>query len=221
MTFNYQEINAEIVNNQRWYFTPSGGMPSITTVLGHTQPPEKIASLERWRDSMGHTEADAFTQRAANHGTNVHLLIERFLKGENVLEHIDGKPVPELDVQGFNSLKFKLKAIDEVWGQEVALYSDYFKIAGRCDFVGKFKNVPAIIDFKTSSRIKSRDDIEDYKLQLAFYAAAHNEMFGTDIKDGFILMAVKSGFPVEFHFNLEEYYEKLDIRAKMFWAKHK
>lgn len=219
MKFDYRDIGADIVNGQRWYMTPAGKMPSITTILGHTQPPEKAESLQRWRDSMGHAEADAFTARAATNGTNVHLLIERYLKGEDVMAPINGDPVPEQSIKGFNSLKLKLKSIDEVWGQEVALYSEFFKVAGRCDFVGVFKKVPAIVDFKTSSRIKSEADIEDYKLQLAFYAAAHNEMFGTNIQDGFILMAAGSGFPIEFRFNLEEFYDKLYERSEMFWSK--
>lgn len=219
MKFNYQDLSAETNGEAgRRYFTPVGSFPSITTVLGKTQPPEKVHSLQRWRDSLGHDEADEFTRQAAAHGTAVHLLIERYLKGEKVSVPIDGNPVKESDLQSLNSLKFKLRNVNEIWGQEVALYSEFFKVAGRCDFVGVYNEKPSILDFKTSSRIKNRDEIEDYKLQLAFYAASHNEMYGTNINDGVILMATKSGLPIEFHFELEQFYDKLYERVQQFYS---
>jgi genome maintenance exonuclease 1 len=86
-----------------------------------------------------------------------------------------------------------------VWGQECALYSPSLEVAGRCDLVGKYKGIPVIVDFKTAGRVKGHKDIGDYKLQLAFYACAHNEMFGTNIRDGVILMVAQTGFPMEFN----------------------
>lgn len=219
MTFTYPELST-VSHNGRWYCTPQDKYyPSITTILGTTSPPEKVASLENWRNSLGHAKADAVSKTAMERGTNVHLLAERYLKGEQVDAHIGGKPVPHPDMASFNALKFKLKNIDEVWGQEVALYSDSIEVAGRCDLVGKYKGVPCIVDFKTASRIKKREDINDYALQLAFYAIAHNEMFGTDINTGVILMVAETGFPMEFTIDLPDQYEELGKRVEIFWAK--
>lgn len=217
MSFTYPELST-VSHNGRWYDTPKAYYPSITTVLGQTAPPEKVASLERWRESLGHAEADRVSKAATDRGTNVHLLAERFLKGEEVDAPIDGEPVPPADLASFRALKLKLKSIDEVWGQEVALYSDSLEVAGRCDLIGVYKGTPCIVDFKTSSRIKSRADIADYELQLAFYARAHNEMFGTDINTGIILMVADSAFPMEFTVDLLEQYDKLEARVEKFWA---
>ena len=98
-------------------------MPSITTILGATEAPEKKASLENWRNSLGHQKADEVSRTAMDHGTNVHLLAERYLKHEQIDTHINGKPVPGPDMAAFNALKLKLNKVDQVWGQEVALYS--------------------------------------------------------------------------------------------------
>lgn len=185
--------------------------------MGFTETEEKKASLKRWQESLGSVKAAAVSKAATDRGTNVHLLCERYLKGEQVDAPIDGARVPEADMQSFNALKMKLKGINEVWGQEVALYSKSIEIAGRCDLIGVYKGVPVIIDFKTASRVKKHEDIGNYKVQLAFYALAHNEMFDTDIQEGVILMVADSGFPQEFRVKLADHMQELRNRAASFW----
>lgn len=217
--FTYTDLNTQTAMGGRWYDTPLGSFPSITTILGTTAPPEKVASLENWRNSLGHAKADAVSKKATDHGTNVHLLAERYLKKEDVAAPINGQPVPHTDMMAFNALKLKLNKIDEVWGQEVALYSSSLEVAGRCDLVGKFKGVPTIVDFKTASRVKNRKDIHDYELQLLFYATAHNEMFGTTIDHGIILMVADSGFPQEFKIVFTpEHKAELQKRVTAYWT---
>lgn len=198
MKFQYPELSTVSHQGQRWYDTPAGFMPSITTVLGSTEPEERKESLKRWQESLGAVKAAQVSKAATDRGTNVHLLCERFLKGEPVDAPINGKVVPYADMQSFNALKLKLNKIDEIWGQEVTLYSETLELAGRCDLIAVYKGKPVIIDFKTSSKIKSDKDIHTYKLQLAFYAQAHNELLGTTISEGVILMVAETGFPMEF-----------------------
>lgn len=219
-SFIYPELSTVNELGCRWYKTPFGDFyPSITTVLGGTQPPEAVAALEGWRNSLGHAKAAEASKKAADHGTNVHLLVERYLKKQDVDAPIQGKPVPNADKMAFNALKLKLDKIDAVWGQECTLISSHYEVGGRCDLVGRFKGVPVIIDFKTSGRIKGINDIGDYRLQLTFYADAHNEMFGTNIQEGVILMVAQTGFPIEFHINLAEHREELQKRVEAFWKK--
>ena len=197
-----------------------GAYPSITTILGTTQPEEAVKALEGWRNSLGHDKAKAVSKKATDHGTNVHLLAERYLKGEDVFATINGMAVPDPDKAAFNALKLKLDKIDEVWGQEVPLFSKKYEVAGRCDLVGKFKGVPVIVDFKTASRVKGKADIKDYELQLIFYGDAHNEMFGTDIQAGVILMVAQTGFPMEFNVPFTpELRAKLQERVNAFYKK--
>ena len=204
----------------RFYHTASGPYPSITTILGTTQPEEAVKALENRRTSLGAEKAAAHSKKATDRGTNVHLLAERYLKKQDPYMPINGAPIPDPDKAAFNALKLKLDKIDEVWGQEVPLYSNFYQVAGRCDLVGKFKGVPVIVDFKTAGRVNNRKDIGDYELQLIFYGDAHNEMFGTNIQEGVILMVAETGFPMEFHVPFtDELRLKLAERVDEFNAK--
>jgi hypothetical protein len=129
-------------------------------------------------------------------------------------------PAASIEDKGiFNSLKFKLKKISEIYGQEVALYSDVIGVAGRCDCIGVYEGSEAIIDFKTTARVKNDKDIEDYWLQCCFYALAHNEMFGTNIMTGVILMGNLNGIPQVWKKDLKECIVPLVERAESFYEK--
>lgn len=219
MLYAYQEYKTTNELGLRWYHTPAGALPSITTVLGLSESVEKQAALKRWQDSLGATKAAEKSKEATDHGTMVHLLAERFLKNEELLAPVDGAPIPQKDIAAFNALKIKLKHISEVWGQEQSIYSPILEVAGKFDCIGLYKNEPAVIDFKTASRIKNREDIHNYELQLCFYACAHNELFGTDIRKGVILMSSAGGMPQEFIVNVEDHIEDLLARIQIFWAK--
>lgn len=215
MNFNYPDICSSEVSGLRVYETPEGNFyPSITTVLGHSASQEKIDSLNAWRNNLGEA-ADVITKNAADKGTAVHLLAERFLNGEELIKL--GEQFDEEAIKSFNGLKLKLKKVTEVWGQEVGLYSDLIQVAGRCDCIGIYNGKQCIIDFKTSRRIKQKKEIEDYFLQLTAYSIMHNEMFGTSIVDGVIIMTSMNGFPQEFNVNLENYYDSLLKRINKFY----
>lgn len=216
--YPYADYPTETVMGLRWYITPAGALPSITTVLGVSEAPEKKASLEAWRTSLGAEKAAAKSKQATDHGTMVHLLAERFLKGEDVNATVNGAPVPGPDMMAFNALKLALRKI-VVWGQEKSVYSPSLEVAGRFDCVGTYRDVESVIDFKTAGRLKTRKDIEDYELQLAFYARAHNELFGTDIKQGVVLMSAAGGMPQEFKVDVVAKLEELKPRIALFWEK--
>jgi ATP-dependent exoDNAse (exonuclease V) beta subunit len=210
---NIPKLKMHTVKNHRFYETPNSDFyPSITTILGSSQSIEKKTVFEAWQKSYGVEKAKQRGKDAANKGTNVHLLIERHLKGED----LQLKNFTPVEVNSFNALKFKLKNI-LVYFQEIALYSDELTIAGTCDCVGDYKGIPSIIDFKTSINTKNSHQVEDYRLQITFYALAFNELFGTDIQQGVILMTSENGIPQEFIFQIEPYIQPLKERIKKFY----
>jgi CRISPR/Cas system-associated exonuclease Cas4 (RecB family) len=216
MKFKYPELTTTSINNLRFYqISDDVFYPSITSILGRTLPEEKAKALKAWQTALG-TKADKITRDAANRGTAVHLLAERFLKGEELKQ--SGDTFSTEDINSFNSLKIKLKNINEVWGQEVSLFSNLIGVAGRCDLIAMYGDKPAIIDFKTSIRIKDQKRIEDYKLQMCAYSIMHNEMFNTDIDTGIILMT-SGGFPQEFRVDLTKYVDSLLSRIDEFYKK--
>lgn len=186
--FEYININKESINGSRLYTTPDGDkLPSVTTILDSTKPEEKKKRLQEWRNRIGHKQAQAITTEAASRGTRMHKWLETYIKTNELGE-------PGSNPYSQQSYKMASKIIEEglckcteVWGIEVPLY--FPKIyAGTTDLIGIHNNAETIMDHKQTNKPKKREWIEDYFLQLAAYAAAHNEMYGTNIRKGVIFM---------------------------------
>lgn len=217
MTFQYKDYGTVDMLGKRIYKISDGKYyPSITTVLGNTQTPEKTSSLDKWRARVGSAAADKITNDAATRGTNTHLMLERFLRGDDPELHT----FPEAHVNIFKSLRLELKKINKVYGQEVVLFSDILGVAGRCDLIAEYQGTLAIVDYKTSSRAKDASEIGDYWIQAAFYAIAHNEMFNTNIEKLVIMMGVENKLPMVFRKTLnDDLLLSLSERVSDFYSK--
>ena len=185
-----EEIHSFNTDSGRVYETPDGHRyPSVTTVLGRR--PEKMKSLMAWRKRVGEEQANKISTQASRRGTKVHTLMENYIMHG---QEPDKKEMPT-SLLAFKSLRRVIDAnLEVVRGAEIGLYSHELKLAGRCDLVGQWSGKNAIIDFKTSRKLKKEEWIEDYLLQLAAYAMAHNYVYGTKINQGVILMCSKDGF---------------------------
>jgi len=188
---DYAELTRNSVGGQRLYQCPDGNsVPSVTTILDKTKPKEKQEALAKWRRSVGEEKAQQIVTEAANRGTRMHKYLEDYVNGEELKESV-GNPYAQqsLDMAKI-VIKEGLKDVDEFWGTEVALYHPKI-YAGTTDCVGIHKGEGAILDFKQTNKPKKREWIEDYFLQLAAYAEAHNEVYGTKINKGVVLMCSK------------------------------
>lgn len=205
--YNYTPLNRETVDGKRHYCLPDGSkVPSVTTILDKTKPEEKRQALANWRKAVGEQRAQAITTEAANRGTRMHAYLEQYILSDD-LKPLPGNPYAH--PSWFMAAEIILKGlsnVDEFWGVEVPLYYSGL-YAGTTDLLGVWKGKPAIMDFKQSNKVKKREYIEDYFLQLAAYAAAHNEMHGTDIKTGVILMAVQPKLLEDGSYSTPEYLE--------------
>ena len=113
-----------------------------------------------------------------------------------------------------------LNNVSEVWGSEVSLYYPEL-YAGTTDLVGVYKGEPAIMDFKQARRLKKKEWVEDYYLQLVAYAEAHNKQYDTQIKTGRIFICTQNNeyqtFDIDnydhwvgqWYAKLEQYYKKI------------
>jgi hypothetical protein len=189
--YDYTPLARESVEGKRHYALPDGSkVPSVTTILEKTKPEEKKRALQEWRDRVGHERAQQITTEAANRGTRMHTYLERYVKGDDIGE-LPSNPFAQ--PSWFMAAKVILEGLqhaDEYWGSEVPLYYSGL-YAGTTDLVGMWKGAPAIMDFKQTNKPKKREWIEDYFLQLAAYAEAHNDTYGTEINTGVILMCAK------------------------------
>ena len=210
-----------LVNDERHYEVGSSKLPSVTTILAATQSDEKRASLEAWKNRVGGIEADRIKNTAANRGTAMHSYLEMHINGENLLD---------LTIEGLAARSMAQTIIDkgltelhEIWGNEVVLhYPELY--AGQTDLCGVYQGRDSIIDFKQSNKPKKDEWIEDYKLQLAAYATAHDCVYGTKIEQGVILMCTPDNFFQRFIINgaqFREYKWKwLDKVDHYYWLKN-
>ena len=182
-TIQYHDIKQINENGKRVYHTPSGTTPSVTTIISKTKD---MAGLNAWRKRVGEDEAKRIVTEAAGVGTAMHNNLEKFLAGHkrvpgNNIVHMQANKMADVIINE------ALVHVDEVWAIEQGLYYPEM-YSGTTDVCGKYKGNPAIMDFKQTNKPKKKEWVDDYYLQLAAYALAHNKVYGTDIKEGHIFM---------------------------------
>jgi genome maintenance exonuclease 1 len=209
----FPEITTTTHNGQRWYVTPSGTYPSVTTVLGHGEKPW----LKNWQNMLGPDKAKKEQTRCADRGTAVHDMIEQYLMNVPKEDILKGRDRDYVKL--FNQIKLVLnKRVNNIHAQEIALWSDDFGLAGRVDCIGEYDGVLSIIDFKTSNNNKDESKIEDYFLQTTAYALMYNELYGTAIEDVVILITVEKGLmPLVFKKKIDDYVAPLLSRINNFY----
>jgi ATP-dependent exoDNAse (exonuclease V) beta subunit len=199
------DLNAETTNVGRIYTTPDGKKyKSITTVLSHHN---KEAIME-WRQNVGEEYANKVSKKASDRGTKVHKICEDYLNNE----------IPELKMQmlmpDLKELFFKIKPIiddnvGKVYAQEQALYSDKYRIAGRVDLIAEWNGKLSVIDFKTSTKQKNEEDIQNYFMQCTAYALMFAEITGIWIDDIVVLIATEEGDALLFERQIDAYRKPL------------
>jgi genome maintenance exonuclease 1 len=189
--FDYQPVPRVVIEGKRFYATPDGNkLPSVTTILDKTKTEESKAALNAWRNRMGHERAQQITTEAANRGTRMHTYLEKYIK-EGAIPQRGSNPFSwPSHIMAEEVVNKGLVNVNEFWGIEVPLYFPRV-YAGTTDGAGIHLNEESILDYKQSNKPKKREYIDDYFMQLAAYAEAHNELFNTKIRKGVILMCVK------------------------------
>ena len=184
--FIYPKSSKSIENGLRKYLFGEEKLPSVTSILQATKTEEDKASLELWKERVGHKEANKIKNEASSRGTSMHSYIEDFLRGrinesffENNKQYKSmAKEIIDKGIKG---------KLEEIYGMETTLYYPE-KYAGTADLVGIYQGQETIIDFKQANKPKKIDYIQDYFLQLGAYTLAHNVFYKTSITSGVILL---------------------------------
>lgn len=183
-------------DNKRIYVTPEGNeYPSVTTVVGW----KKREFFAEWRRK--HPEESRY---ALQRGNDFHTLIEHYMQNEMPSVHSDDRTQKMFDL-----IKPELHKINNIVAQEVALWSDVMKLAGRVDCIAEYDGKLSIVDFKTSKKMKDEYEIEDYFLQATCYAIMVEERTGVEIPNIVILMACEDGSSLVFQQSPKKYIKKL------------
>ena len=206
------ELSTKTIQGKRFYILPDGEkLPSITTVLS-ARGNEGIA---RWRASVGEQVANTIMRNAANRGTAVHTLTENYLNNE------------ELSQQGvlptalFTILKTELDKINNIVIQEGALYSNKWGVAGRVDCIAEYDGKLSVIDFKTSTKEKKEEWVENYFIQTSAYCEMFEEQYGKSIDQIVILIVTEEGATQTFVKDKKDYLPLLKPAIEEFHKKFK
>ena len=176
------EVITETINGRRFYVTPEGKKyPSITTVLSGRSK----EGINRWRESVGHDVANQIMRSAAKRGTAVHTLVENYLNNEELSKQ------DVLPLALFTLLKPELDDINNIVIQEGGLYSNKWGVAGRVDCIAEYKGKLSVIDFKTSTREKKEEWVENYFIQGSAYCEMYEERFNQEINQVVILIVTE------------------------------
>tara|TARA_Y100000590_G_scaffold268368_1_gene301432 strand:- start:246 stop:932 length:687 start_codon:yes stop_codon:yes gene_type:complete len=200
--FNYPKSSRINENGLRKYLFFDEKLPSVTSILTQTKSEEDKASLELWKERVGHQEANKIKNEASARGTSMHSYIEDYLRGrinESFFE--SNKQYKNMAKEIIDKgIKEKLEVI---YGMETTLYYPE-KYAGTADLIGIYEGKETIIDFKQSNKPKKVDYIQDYFLQLGAYTLAHNVVYETKINSGIILLCTVDNLFQEFKIEKDE-----------------
>jgi hypothetical protein len=193
----YEEVpSVTHPDGRRFYTTPGGSeYPSVTTVLGGPSG-DFLEDDPLWKDKwvarVGAEEAEKVSKRALARGRAAHAVAERWLKNEDV----DVRKLPWNVAGDFKRLKPVLQRVNLVRGIELPLWSDRLKTAGRTDLVCEWEGTPAILDFKTSLRVKLKGQIGKYFVQGTCYGEMVFERHGYKIEKVVVLVMVDHDEPL-------------------------
>ena len=205
------EITTESIKGKRFYVTPEGNKyPSITTVLSDRNK----EGIIKWRESVGNDVANQVMRQAASRGTAVHTLIENYLNNEELSKQ------DVLPVALFVTIKSELDNINNIRIQEGGLYSDKLGVAGRVDCIAEYKGKISVIDFKTSTKEKKEEWVENYFIQGSAYCEMYEERFLQPIEQVVILIVTEDGAVQTFIKDKRDYLPLLKTAIKEFNEKN-
>lgn len=218
--YDYQPIQRKQINGKRLYETPDGNaVASVTTILDATKDKTHLIA---WKKRVGEQKAQEIVTEASGVGTRMHKYLEDYIETGEWPQPGSNPFAQQAHGMAEQIKTHALKDVDEIWGSEVNLYMPQM-YAGTTDLVGQYKGQPSIMDFKQTNKPKKVEWVVDYFLQLVAYAEAHNEIYGTEIREGHVFMCSRAGeyqqfdiWPDEYDEWRNEWYE----RVYQYYEKH-
>ncbi len=179
-------IREESETGERLYLTPDGKKyPSVTTVIAD----HNKEGIDRWKARVGHAKAKKIADNASERGDIVHLALEALLNNHSTAEIIK-QMMPHAKAVYVNMKTEVERRLSVVHGLEQPLFSHKLRMAGTTDCIAVYDDMLSIVDFKTALRLKKKEYVHGYFMQLTAYAFMFQEMTGLKIEQGVILIGV-------------------------------
>lgn len=204
ITYKLEEVYQD---GSRFYKTPAGIFPSVTTVVGW----EKQKFFSEWR-SKNPEESKRVTSR----GTKFHKLLEDYLNNEE----IDFDNMHSMQKSLFSLVKPEIDKIDNIVALEKPLFSSTLGLAGRVDCIAEYNGKLSIIDFKASTKEKRESDIDNYFAQATAYSLMFQERTGTIIENFAIIIGCEDGMRQVFEGKPLHYVKHLSKLIKRYREHH-
>ena len=138
--YSYGNYFRDDDHGPRTYKVGEKKVPSVTTILNATQSPEKKASLDAWRERVGHQEAQRIMVDASTRGTEMHYVLEQYINGKGYFNL--SKKGAQARLMAHRLIEDGLGPLTKVFGSEVNLaYEDQW--AGSTDLVAIYDGKPS------------------------------------------------------------------------------
>ena len=213
----YTYVDATQLTDQetgtRVYDVNGSRLPSVTTILGATKNKQFLKELKA---KVGEKEAERIKNISSARGTAMHKFLEHYILGDGY-DDLTGLG-QEAKSMAEKVIEIGLAPVEEYYGSEVTMYYPGL-YAGATDLVCNHNGDEAIVDFKQSNRPKKKEWIEDYYLQIAAYAMAHDYVHGSTINKGVIMVCTPDLYYQEFVVSgaeLRQYKHKFLKRLDMY-----
>ena len=178
----------------RFYDFTGVRLPSVTTVLAKTKNQEYLTA---WKNRVGHEKAESIKNLSSKRGTAMHKFLEKHIQGTG---YDDLTPIGrEAKPMAQKIIEEGLLPVKEYYGSEVMLHYPGL-YAGSTDLVCMHNGLETIVDFKQSNRPKREEWVSDYYMQIAAYCMAHDEVYGSRIRQGIIMICTPDLYYQEFKF---------------------
>ena len=190
----YTYVDASRIEDQgtRLYDVNGSRLPSVTTILGATKDQQ---FLKNWKAKVGEKEADRIKNLSSKRLTSMHKFLEHYVQGTGYDDLTELGQTAKAMAQ--KVIDVGLTPVEEYYGSEVTLYYPGL-YAGSTDLVCVHNEMDTIVDFKQANRPKREDWIDDYKLQIAAYAMAHDYVHKSNIEQGIIMVCTPDLYYQEF-----------------------
>ena len=192
--YTYVHAASATDHGSRTYDVNGSRLPSVTTILSATKDQ---SFLTKWKNRVGHEEAERIKNYSGKRGTAMHKFIEKYIQESGYEDltpiGIEAKPMAQ------KIIETGLQNISYYYGSEVTLYYPGL-YAGSTDLVCEHEGKDTIIDFKQANRPKKEEWIEVYYMQIAAYAMAHDCVHGSNIEQGIIMVCTPDLYFQEFRF---------------------
>ena len=212
--YTYVDATRIEEHGTRLYDVNGTRLPSVTTILGATKDQQ---FLKDWKAKVGEKRAEEIKNHSSRRGTSMHKFLESYVTGVGY-DDLTGLG-QEAKSMAEKVIEIGLAPVEEYYGSEVTLYYPGL-YAGSTDLVCNHNGLESIVDFKQSNRPKKQEWVEDYYLQIAAYAMAHDYVHGSKIRQGVIMMCTPDLYYQEFRITdheLRQYKHRFLKRLDMYY----